>query len=63
MSIAGGRHPFGEAYERDANILRGAPNLSALAHMPEALNLVASMLQREPGEHWHERHSCAYGET
>lgn len=48
--LTAGRHPFGEHYERDTNILRGAANLSALARWPEAANLVAAMLARQaPG--------------
>jgi serine/threonine-protein kinase/endoribonuclease IRE1 len=28
--ITGGRHPFGEQYERDGNIMRGRPDLQHL---------------------------------
>lgn len=45
---AGGKHPFGESYERDSNILRGRSNFSLLHHLPEALNLVSAMVQRDP---------------
>lgn len=45
---AGGRHPFGDSYERDANILHGAPSLAALAAQPEACNLVATCLAKDP---------------
>jgi len=44
----GGRHPFGESYERDANILRREPCLAALAPLPEAANLVGAMLLKDP---------------
>lgn len=46
--LTGGSHPFGGNYERDTNIMRGAPNLSALAGAPEASNLVAAMLSKAP---------------
>ncbi len=46
--ITGGAHPFGGNYERDTNIMRGQPNLSALAGAPEAANLVGAMLSKDP---------------
>jgi hypothetical protein len=46
---AGGRHPFGEHYERDTNILRGTHSLhQLLGRAPEALNLLAAMLSKKP---------------
>ena len=45
----GGKHPFGENYERDTNILRGQPNMAPLVHQPEALNLLQAMLHKDPG--------------
>ncbi len=47
--ITAGRHPFGENYERDTNILRGQPNLRPLQALPDALNLVAAMLEKAAG--------------
>jgi serine/threonine protein kinase len=47
-TLTGGQHPFGGNFERDTNIMRGQPNLSALAHSPEAVNLVAAMLSKNP---------------
>ena len=38
--LTGGGHPFGERYERDANVLKGSPDLRAIAHLPEASDLV-----------------------
>eukprot|EP00983_Pelagomonas_calceolata_P103131 1158883-Pelagomonas_calceolata.AAC.19 len=38
--MACGKHPFGETYERDSNILHNPPNLGPLSTMPEAYNLV-----------------------
>jgi serine/threonine-protein kinase/endoribonuclease IRE1 len=49
--MTGGRHPYGEPYERDSNILRGRADLRALArggYPPEAANLVAAALARVP---------------
>lgn len=46
--LTGGAHPFGGNYERDTNIMRGAPNLAALASSPEAANLVGAMLSKAP---------------
>lgn len=46
--LTGGAHPFGGNYERDTNIMRGAPNLTALASSPEAANLVGAMLSKAP---------------
>ena len=38
--LTGGQHPFGELYERDANILQLRLNLKHVQHLPEAVNLV-----------------------
>lgn len=38
--LTGGQHPFGELYERDANILQRRVNLKHMQHLPEAANLV-----------------------
>jgi hypothetical protein len=46
--LTGGKHPFGGNFERDTNIMRGQPNLLALASSPEAVNLVAAMLSKNP---------------
>ena len=44
-----GSHPFGEWYEREANIMHDRPNLEALKEVSlEAHDLVASMLRRNP---------------
>lgn len=47
--LTGGLHPFGDSYARDGNILHQPPNLTALAAQPEAANLLAAMLLKEPG--------------
>lgn len=46
--ISGGRHPFGERFERDSNVLKGAPDLWPLQHMPEAAHLVGALLSPDP---------------
>ena len=38
--LTAGQHPFGEQYERDANILQRRVNLKHLQHLPEAANLI-----------------------
>lgn len=38
--LTGGRHPFGELYERDANILQRRLTLKHVQHLPEAVNLI-----------------------
>jgi serine/threonine-protein kinase/endoribonuclease IRE1 len=45
----GGKHPFGDSYERDVAILRSAPNMAPLSAAPEAANLITAMLAKEPG--------------
>lgn len=46
--LSGGKHPFGEHYERDTNIIRGHCNLGPLARWPEAVNLLGAMLSKQP---------------
>ena len=38
--LTAGRHPFGELYERDANILQRRLTLKHAGHLPEAVNLI-----------------------
>lgn len=38
--LTAGQHPFGEQYERDANILQRRLNLKHMQHLPEAANLI-----------------------
>ena len=47
--FTGGRHAFGAGVERDARIFRGQVDLSALAALPEARDLVRGMLAHDPG--------------
>ncbi|KAK9823205.1 hypothetical protein WJX72_001091 [[Myrmecia] bisecta] len=46
--LTGGRHAFGEFYEREWNILQGRPNLRPIQHMAEAHNLIAALLAKDP---------------
>ena len=46
--ISGGKHPFGEGYDRDAAILKGKKSLDAVAHVPGAANILEAMLQMDP---------------
>ncbi len=48
MMSSGGRHPFGDSYARDSNILHRPPDVSALGgHNPEAANLLLAMLSKD----------------
>ena len=48
--LTGGGHPFGERYERDANVLKGQPSLHAIAHLPEAVDLVRRLISADPAQ-------------
>ncbi|CEP01176.1 hypothetical protein PBRA_008488 [Plasmodiophora brassicae] len=50
-----GQHPFGDSYQRDAAILKGAYNLDRIRHLPEAVNLIQAMISIVPEQ----RPSCA----
>jgi serine/threonine protein kinase len=50
FTITGGLHPFGGRVERDSNIIRSRVNLSELELMPEAHDLIASMLLSDPSQ-------------
>ena len=44
-----GAHPFGEWFEREANIMRNRPTLAQLeGTSPDAFDLVSSMIHRDP---------------
>ena len=44
-----GAHPFGEWFEREANIMRNRPTLAQLEEVsPDAFDLVTSMIHRDP---------------
>ena len=41
-----GSHPFGQWYEREANIMLGRCDLAPLVGVPEAYSLIAAMIAR-----------------
>jgi serine/threonine-protein kinase/endoribonuclease IRE1 len=46
-ALSNGQHPFGvHTFERDANIVNSAPDLSALDALPDIQNLLEAMLDR-----------------
>lgn len=46
--LTGGKHPYGEGFERDASIMHGRRNLDAVAHLPEAVDLLSATLAADP---------------
>lgn len=46
--ITGGKHPFGEILERDMNIVNNQKDLFLIENLPEATDLIASLLHRDP---------------
>jgi hypothetical protein len=50
--LSGGLHPFGESYERDANILNREPNFAPLqaSMQPHAVNLLSAMMLKDAAE-------------
>jgi serine/threonine-protein kinase/endoribonuclease IRE1 len=46
--ITKGKHPFGEYYERDMNIIKGNFDLFVVDHIPEAVHLISQLLQPKP---------------
>lgn len=50
-TLVPGSHPFGEWYEREANIVHNRPNMDALKEQsPDAYDVVSSMIQRIPSD-------------
>ena len=45
--LTGGEHPFGERYERDANVIKGNANLAKVGYMPEAADLIGKLIARD----------------
>ena len=56
--LSGGQHPFGQWYEREANIVLGKPDLSQLQQSPDALDLISRMIAKEPRERPSARQVC-----
>lgn len=46
--VTGGRHPFGDRFERDANIIKNQVDLFLVDNIPEALELFSCLLQPDP---------------
>mmetsp|Transcript_15090 Transcript_15090/g.32995 ORF Transcript_15090/g.32995 Transcript_15090/m.32995 type:complete len:1483 (-) Transcript_15090:66-4514(-) len=56
-----GSHPFGEWYEREANIMHNKPDLDALRDISvEALDLISSMVRRNPAMRPSARQVCEH---
>ncbi|GMH25146.1 hypothetical protein Nepgr_026989 [Nepenthes gracilis] len=46
--VTGGGHPFGDWFERDANIINNQRDLFLVEHIPEALQLFSNLLHLDP---------------
>lgn len=46
--ITGGKHPYGESFERDANIVKDQKDLFLVEHIPEAVDLFTRLLDPNP---------------
>ncbi|KAH7664539.1 serine/threonine-protein kinase/endoribonuclease IRE1 protein [Dioscorea alata] len=46
--ITKGKHPFGNHFERDANIINNRVDLFLVDHIPEAVHLLSQLLDAEP---------------
>ncbi|KAL9241510.1 hypothetical protein vseg_015617 [Gypsophila vaccaria] len=46
--VTGGSHPFGERFERDNNIIKNQVDLFLVENIPEAMELLARLLQPDP---------------
>jgi len=56
-----GLHPFGEWYEREANIMYDRPSIEALEYLSiEAYDLVASMIQHDPRKRPNAKEICEH---
>lgn len=49
-AFSGGQHPFGDRYERDANVLRGNVDLFPIEHLPEAVHAIRCLLSVKPSD-------------
>ncbi len=45
--LTGGEHPFGDRYERDANVIKGVANLASVRRAPEAADLIGKLIARD----------------
>lgn len=46
--FSGGRHPFGERFERDSNIVNNKVDLFLVESIPEAVDLFTCLLNPDP---------------
>lgn len=46
--MTGGKHPFGDIFERDANIVKNQKDLFLIEHVPEAVDLITHLLDPNP---------------
>ncbi|KNA11589.1 hypothetical protein SOVF_133190 isoform A [Spinacia oleracea] len=46
--ITGGKHPFGDNFERDANIVKNEKDLFLIEDVPEAMDLISNLLDPNP---------------
>lgn len=46
--ITGGKHPYGESFERDVNIVKDRKDLFLVDHIPEAVDLFTHVLDPNP---------------
>ncbi|KAL2529747.1 serine/threonine-protein kinase/endoribonuclease IRE1b-like [Forsythia ovata] len=46
--ITGGKHPFGDIYVRDINIIKNEKDLFLIEHIPEATDLISRLLDPNP---------------
>ncbi|KAK9740184.1 hypothetical protein RND81_03G017200 [Saponaria officinalis] len=46
--LTGGKHPFGDVFERDANIVKNRLDLFLVEHVPEAVDLIVHLLDPNP---------------
>ncbi|XP_074286655.1 serine/threonine-protein kinase/endoribonuclease IRE1b-like [Silene latifolia] len=46
--MTGGKHPFGDVFERDANIVKNRMDLFLVEHVPEAVHLIFHLLDPNP---------------
>ncbi|KAM7513975.1 hypothetical protein LguiA_003558 [Lonicera macranthoides] len=46
--ITGGKHPFGDSFERDVNIVNNRKDLFLIENIPESVDLISHLLDRHP---------------
>ena len=47
-----GRHPFGDRFERDGNIVKNQKDLSLVEFIPEAEDLISCLLNPDPDQRY-----------